>query len=546
MNTRNWTQVGLALLSSVMAASTGAAPSLTVGGASGQAATTVSLPISFDPGTSSVAGMQFNIIVPAGLSTGTITPGSILNTAVKSVSANLTGSTWTFIIFGLNQNTIASGSLLTVELKISATATGTLSLPVSGVVYSDPNGTSITGTGTGGTVTVVSASPVVTSIVVSPSAATIASNGTQQFSAVVKDQFGAVMTGVSLAWASSNTSAATISASGLATGKNTGLTTLTTLITASASGVTSGQETLTVSAALDTSAPVVAISSPTNGSTVSGTVTISATAFDNAGVAGVQIRVDGANLGSELTAAPYSASWNTSSYANGTHTVTTVGRDAAGNTTTASVSVSVRNSAVTDIVPPTAAITLPATGAKVKSHVNVKVTGADNVAVTRVELWADGALATSIAFNPPTPAFTSGLAWDAPSLGMHALQVKVYDAAGNVGTSLSVTVEVVRGKRLVSLNSLSVGSSTSIDDVADPKAIMFHAARGASQSLAFEPEVQEAKITNLRGHVLVSQTRGGGALLIPMDNLAAESGVWLIQMKDDQGHSSVRAMVVVK
>ena len=136
--------------------------------------------------------------------------------------------------------------------------------------------------------------------------------------------------------------------------------------------------------------------------------------------------------------------------------------------------------------------------------------------------------------------------WDAPSLGLHTLQAKVYDAAGNAGLSPSVTVEVVRGKRLVSLNSVAAGLSTSADDAADPKALMLNARRGASQSLAFEPEVREAKVTDLRGRVLVSQTRGGGSLLIPMDNLAAESGVWLIQMKDDQGRASVRAMVVVK
>ncbi|MEK7232864.1 MAG: cohesin domain-containing protein, partial [Elusimicrobiota bacterium] len=163
MNTRKWIQVGLALFSCAMATSAGAAPSLTVGSVSGQAGATVTLPITFDPGTSSVASMQFNITVPAGLSTGPITLGPVLNTAVKSVSANLTGGTWTFIIFGFNQTTIASGSLLTAELKISATATGTLSLPVSGVVYSDPNGTSITGTGTGGTLTVLPPAPVITS-----------------------------------------------------------------------------------------------------------------------------------------------------------------------------------------------------------------------------------------------------------------------------------------------------------------------------------------------------------------------------------------------
>ena len=521
MNTRTWLQVGWALLSSLPAASAAAAPSLTAGGASGQATTTVSLPISFDPGAASVAGLQFNLALPPSLSTGAVTAGAILTAAGKSVSANRAGNTWTFVIFGINQTAISSGSLLTAQLSIaSGTAAGALSLPVSGVVYSDPNGVSIAaGAVGGGTVTVVAAASVVSAIVVSPSTATIASGGTQQLSAAVKDQFGAVMTGVSLAWASSNASAATVSASGLAAGRNTGATALTTLITASASGVTSNPATLTVSAAPDTTAPVVAVSSPAGGSTVSGVVAISVSATDNVGVAGVQLRVDGANLGSELTAAPYRASWDTSGYADGAHTVTAVGRDAAGNTAALSVSVSVNNKTATDVSAPTAAILLPSTGAKVKAHVGVRVSGSDNTAVTRLELWADGAPAGAEAFNPPVPAFTTEMRWDAPSRGLHTLQVKVYDAAG---------------------------LSTSADDAADPKALMLNVRRGASQSLAFEPEVREAKVTDLRGRVLVSQTRGGGSLLIPMDNLAAESGVWLIQMKDDQGRASVRAMVVVK
>src|SRR5206468_204871 len=47
----------------------------------------------------------------------------------------------------------------------------------------------------------------------------------------------------------------------------------------------------------DTTAPTVAITSPANGSTVSGTVTVSANALDNVSVAGVQFKLDGANLG---------------------------------------------------------------------------------------------------------------------------------------------------------------------------------------------------------------------------------------------------------
>src|SRR2546427_5863035 len=89
-----------------------------------------------------------------------------------------------------------------------------------------------------------------------------------------------------------------------------------------------------VSIPADTTPPTVSITSPTGGSTVSATITVSGTASDNVGVAGVQFKLDGANLGAEDTASPYSVSWNTTTATNGSHTLTAVARDAAGNTTT--------------------------------------------------------------------------------------------------------------------------------------------------------------------------------------------------------------------
>lgn len=102
----------------------------------------------------------------------------------------------------------------------------------------------------------------------------------------------------------------------------------------------------TTSAAPDTTAPTVSITAPTAGSTVSGNVTITATANDNVGVVGVQFRVDGVNVGAEDTTSPYSVSWNTTTATNAAHSITAVARDAAGNTTTSSaVSVTVNNAA---------------------------------------------------------------------------------------------------------------------------------------------------------------------------------------------------------
>src|SRR5947207_12624427 len=83
----------------------------------------------------------------------------------------------------------------------------------------------------------------------------------------------------------------------------------------------------------DMSPPVVAITSPASGATVTGVVTVTASASDNVGVAGIQFKVDGSNIGAEVTSSPFAANWDTSGLPAGTtHTLTAVARDAAGNT----------------------------------------------------------------------------------------------------------------------------------------------------------------------------------------------------------------------
>ena len=93
----------------------------------------------------------------------------------------------------------------------------------------------------------------------------------------------------------------------------------------------------------DTTAPTVSITAPTAGSTISGTVTITASASDNVGVTKVEIYVDG-SLRTTDTVAPYTWSWNTTTFANSTHTIVAKAYDAANNMgTTGNVTVTVNN-----------------------------------------------------------------------------------------------------------------------------------------------------------------------------------------------------------
>jgi hypothetical protein len=84
----------------------------------------------------------------------------------------------------------------------------------------------------------------------------------------------------------------------------------------------------------DKTSPIAHVTYPPQGTTIFGSVNISADASDDIGVVGVQLKVDGKPIGSEFTAMPYARSWNTAAIPNGTHILTATARDAAGNAST--------------------------------------------------------------------------------------------------------------------------------------------------------------------------------------------------------------------
>jgi Bacterial Ig domain len=96
-------------------------------------------------------------------------------------------------------------------------------------------------------------------------------------------------------------------------------------------------------AAADTQAPSTSITAPAAGATVTGIVSVTATATDNAGVTKVEFWLDGV-LKSSDTASPYAWSWDTSTSANGAHALVSKAYDAANNAgTSATVNVTVSN-----------------------------------------------------------------------------------------------------------------------------------------------------------------------------------------------------------
>ena len=91
-----------------------------------------------------------------------------------------------------------------------------------------------------------------------------------------------------------------------------------------------------------------------------------------------------------------------------------------------------------DVTAPTTSIAAPTQGATVSATTTVTATASDDRGVTKVEFYLDGVLM----FTDTTAPYA--WAWDTTTSanGAHALVTRAYDAAGNVGVSSTVDVNV--------------------------------------------------------------------------------------------------------
>jgi len=100
----------------------------------------------------------------------------------------------------------------------------------------------------------------------------------------------------------------------------------------------------------DVGPPIVSLFSPglVGSTTLTGSVSLTATAVDDRDVAGVQFQMNGQNIGTEVTTespmTKFTLSWDSRGLPNGTYTLTATARDAAGNTTTSTgITVTISN-----------------------------------------------------------------------------------------------------------------------------------------------------------------------------------------------------------
>ncbi len=195
----------------------------------------------------------------------------------------------------------------------------------------------------------------------------------------------------------------------------------------------SNNSQLIVTAPPDTTPPSVSIVAPADASDVTGLVSIEASASDDDAVGYVEFYVDG-NLISTANSAPYTASWDSTSVADGTHTIQAKAYDLSSNSASASVTVNVAN---VDLTLPFVSIVSPVNNDNLSDTVLISVDASDASGISSVEVYIDGNLSFSSSSSPYS------FNWDTTTVpnGPHTIKAVAYDSASN-SASASIAVNV--------------------------------------------------------------------------------------------------------
>jgi subtilisin family serine protease len=188
----------------------------------------------------------------------------------------------------------------------------------------------------------------------------------------------------------------------------------------------------------DFTGPGVSVTAPSEGATLTGTVTLSATASDErASVSKVEFYVGTTRVGS-VTAAPYTFSYNTRLLGNGAKVITAKAYDSWNNvSTSAPVNVTFDN----DFTAPTSSVISPASGASVSGVVPVTCAASDDRGVvSKVEIYTGSTLRGTVTAEPYT------VSWDTTKVttGTWSLRCRAFDPAGNSAYSPTISVTVTR------------------------------------------------------------------------------------------------------
>jgi YVTN family beta-propeller protein/VCBS repeat-containing protein len=204
---------------------------------------------------------------------------------------------------------------------------------------------------------------------------------------------------------------------------------------------------------VDNTAPAVTLTAPADGAIVSGLVTLSATASDSVGVAGVQFLVNGVAVADELTDSPYSLSVPTTAADDGTYVVSARARDAAGNTTmSAPVTFVVANGTSG----PTVAVT--SAGGPVSGLVTLTAAASDDDGVAGVQFLVNGG---PLGDEDTASSYSVSVLSTAAHDGTYVVTARARDSLGNLTTSAPVTIVVDNTAPTVALTAPADGATVS-------------------------------------------------------------------------------------
>jgi hypothetical protein len=293
------------------------------------------------------------------------------------------------------------------------------------------------------------------------------------------------------------------------------------------------------SSPVDTTAPTVAITAPTAGSTVSGTTTLTANASDNVGVTSVKFysgtTLIGNGVKSTSSSSVWSYSFNTVGTANGSYSFTAKAYDAAGNVKTSSaVSATINNSATgPDTTAPTVTITAPTAGSTVSGTTTLTANASDNIGVTSVKFYSGTTLLGSGTKSGSTWSLAFNTNTSSSPDGVYSFTAKANDAAGNVGTSPAVSATVN--------NSGSTGADTTAPSVAITSPAAGSTVAGTINLTANATD--NVGVTNVRFYsgttLLGSGTKSGNVWTLAFNTKTASNGLYSFTAKASDAAGNV-------
>jgi len=191
--------------------------------------------------------------------------------------------------------------------------------------------------------------------------------------------------------------------------------------------------------------PTVSITSPANGTTASGTISIAGTASDTDGtVQSVQIKIDSGAWIEATGTTSWNYSWDTTTVANGSHTIYARAYDGTDYSSIDSVTVNVNN--IPPNHKPTVEIIFPNDGTEVKKTFTIHGTASDadgNGTIQKVEIKiGDGD------WKVVNGTTSWSYAWDSTSVdnGNYTIQARAYDGQEySLIDSIAVNVKNVEG-----------------------------------------------------------------------------------------------------